>query len=229
MTIATAADLWARLRALGLGDPRPMLLYCADPMCSWCWGFSPVIAELAERYRERLAVTVLVGGLRAGNTVPTDARFREEILHHWRAVHAHSHQPFAFDGALPDGFVYDTEPPCRAVVTLHELAPAQGLRFLQRLQQAFYVEQQWITRSEVLAQLAASACPDPAAFTARWASDAMRVRTQAHFVLTRELGVRGFPTVWMMDAQRVQLLTHGYQPLEQLLPIVDGWVNGRSA
>jgi putative protein-disulfide isomerase len=198
-------------------------------MCSWCWGFSPVIAQLAARYPERLTVALLVGGLRAGNTAPTDARFREEILQHWRAVHARSHQPFAFDGALPDGFVYDTEPPCRAVVTVHDLAPDESLRFFHRLQQAFYVEQLPITRSDVLARLADVASVSPPTFSAHFASEAMRARTRQHFVLTRELGVRGFPTVWMVDAQRVQVLTRGYQSREQLMPVVESWVGGRSA
>jgi putative protein-disulfide isomerase len=224
MTIASVADLWGRLHAIGLGDPRPLLLYCADPMCSWCWGFSPVVTQLAARHRERLAVALLMGGLRTGSTVPTDARFREEILQHWRAVHTRSRQPFAFAGALPDGFVYDTEPACRAVVTVHDLAPDQGLAFFHRLQRAFYVEQQLVTRSDVLARLAGIASFSPRTFSAHFASEAMRARTRQHFILTRELGVGGFPTVWMMDAQRVQLLTRGYQPLEQLAPIVDGWL-----
>lgn len=226
MTITTAADLWERVRGLAFGAPRPLLVYCADPMCSWCWGFSPVLAQLAARYRERLTVVPLLGGLRAGNTVPTDAHLREEILQHWRAVRAVSGQPFAFDGALPDGFVYDTEPACRAVVTVHDLAPAESLRFFERLQQAFYVEQQPITHSEVLVQLAASAGLDPATFGAHFACEAMRRRTRGHFLLTRELGVRGFPTLWLVDAQRLHLLTHGYRPLEQLTPVVDAWLGG---
>jgi putative protein-disulfide isomerase len=226
MMITTAVDLWIRLGALAWGEPRPLLLYCADPMCSWCWGFAPVISELAERYRERLGIGLLMGGLRAGNTVPVDARLRPQVLEHWRAVHACSGQAFAFDGALPDGFVYDTEPPCRAVVTVHDLAPQEGLRFLHRLQQAFYVQQQPIPRSEVLAALAASAGLDPAVFGARFGCAAMRTRTRGHFVLTRELGVRGFPTVWLVDRQRMRLLAHGYRPLEQLLPVVDAWLEG---
>lgn len=222
--MTSVADLWERLRGLALGKPRPLLLYCADPMCSWCWGFSPVLAQLAARYREQLTVVPLMGGLRAGNTVPIDTRLREEILQHWRAVHASSRQPFAFDGALPDGFVYDTEPPCRALVTVQDLAPDESLRFLHRLQQAFYVEQQPISRSEVLARLAVGASVDRAMFGAHFRSEAMRMRTRGHFRLTRALGVRGFPTVWMVDAQRVQLLTRGYRPLEQLTPLVDAWL-----
>ena len=31
-------------------DDKPILWYFADPMCSWCWGFSPVISEIKKSY-----------------------------------------------------------------------------------------------------------------------------------------------------------------------------------
>ena len=48
--------------------PTPHLLYIADPMCSWCYGFAPVIEAIAAHFGERLPVRIMVGGLRAGNT-----------------------------------------------------------------------------------------------------------------------------------------------------------------
>jgi putative protein-disulfide isomerase len=48
----------------------PHLLYIADPLCSWCYGFAPVINELRERFEGRLPVRLLMGGLRAGNALP---------------------------------------------------------------------------------------------------------------------------------------------------------------
>ena len=37
------------------------LLYFADPMCSWCWGFSPVVEELGTRYQVRATLAVVMG------------------------------------------------------------------------------------------------------------------------------------------------------------------------
>jgi len=42
----------------------PILWYFADPMCSWCWGFSPVIETLRDEYRERMKTALVLGGLR---------------------------------------------------------------------------------------------------------------------------------------------------------------------
>ena len=85
-----------------------ILWYFADPMCSWCWGFSPVVEALREEYRPRLKIALVMGGLRPGTTEAISASSRDDILHHWRQVHERSGQPFHFEGAMPEGFVYDT-------------------------------------------------------------------------------------------------------------------------
>ena len=39
------------------------LVYIADPMCSWCWGFAPVIDELVREFAGQLSLRVVAGGL----------------------------------------------------------------------------------------------------------------------------------------------------------------------
>ena len=93
-----------------------ILWYFADPMCSWCWGFTPAIGAIKESYSDRLKIALMLGGLRPGTTEPVTPKFREETLHHWQDVHKMTGQPFTFEGAMPEGFVYDTEPASRAVI-----------------------------------------------------------------------------------------------------------------
>ena len=52
-----------------MSDTAPLprhLLYFADPMCSWCYGFAPVIHTLSEHFTDRLPLRLVMGGLRAG-------------------------------------------------------------------------------------------------------------------------------------------------------------------
>ena len=72
------------------------LLYFADPMCSWCWGFSPVIHQIARAWQDSAPVIIHVGGLRAGNTQPMSDQQRLYILNHWFNVNEASGQPFDF-------------------------------------------------------------------------------------------------------------------------------------
>src|SRR5262245_30506309 len=66
------------------------LLYFADPMCSWCYGFAPVITALAEHFAGRLPVKLVMGGLRAGNTRPMQPQDKDYIRNAWTRVHAAS-------------------------------------------------------------------------------------------------------------------------------------------
>jgi putative protein-disulfide isomerase len=194
--------------------------YFADPMCSWCWGFSPVLKALQEEFGDVCNFVLILGGLRPGTREPVTDSFRNEIFHHWAEVHRRSGQAFSFDGALPPGFVYDTEPPSRAVITMAQCEPGSTLAFFTRLQVAFYVEQQDITTPDTLKRLAGEWSVAPETFYSQFTSQAVREKTRAHFRVARELDVRGFPTLMLQHQERYHLLASGYQPYSQLKPEV---------
>ena len=191
-----------------------ILWYFADPMCSWCWGFSPVIETLREEFHERAKIALVLGGLRPGETAPLTAAGREDILHHWRQVHERTGQPFRFDNALPPGFVYDTEPASRAVVTIGGLEPTLIFSLFRAIQNAFYAEGRDVTQAGVLAELAAGLGVDAAAFLQAFDSDAARAKTQAHFRQARQAGVRGFPALILQQDSQLHAVSNGCQPLE---------------
>lgn len=199
----------------------PILWYFADPMCSWCWGFSPVITRARHEYGDRLRFSLNLGGLRPGTTEPMSDSMREEILHHWHEVHRLSGQPFRFDGALPAGFVYDTEPASRAVLAFGRSRAAGVLDFFSVVQAAFYQYGQDVTRADVLAKLATESGLDTEEFLALFDSDEMRKLTQQHFIRTRKAGVRGFPTVVWQQGEVVELVSNGYVPYATLAGEID--------
>lgn len=199
----------------------PILWYFADPMCSWCWGFSPVIEALRDEYRDRMKIALVLGGLRPGVTEPMTLTAREEILHHWHTVHDRTGQPFRFEGALPEGFVYDTEPASRAVVTIGGLEPALIFPLFKAIQSAFYAEGRDVTQAAVLAGLASGLRVDAAAFLSAFDSDAARAKTQAHFRQARQAGVRGFPTLIVQQGEQLQPISNGCLPLETVREAID--------
>ena len=190
------------------------LVYVADPMCSWCWGFSPVVAQIRETFD--VPIQLVMGGLRPGETRALDASTAAMIREHWEHVHTASGQPFDFDFFDREGFVYDTEPVSRAVVTVRHLEPALGLDFLARAQRAFYAEGRDTTDSEVLVALAGEAGVDAGAFQAWFDSAEAREETRRDFELASSLGVRGFPTLLTMTEGELGLVTVGYRPWDRV-------------
>ncbi len=202
----------------------PILWYFADPMCSWCWGFSPVIESVRDEYRERMKIALVLGGLRH-ETTPMTAAQRDDILHHWHQVHARTGQPFRFENALPDGFVYDTEPASRAVVAVGGLDPALIFPLFKAIQTAFYAEGRDVTQPGVLADLAAGLGADVAAFQSAFDSGAARARTQAHFRQVRQAGVRGFPALILQQDTQLHSVSNGCQSLDTVRAALDSWLN----
>ena len=204
------------------------LLYVMDPMCSWCWGFAPLVQALAAQAGAAgVPLQLVLGGLRRERAA-LDPAMRVRILSHWQAVNASTGQLFNFNDALPEGFVYDTEPACRALVTARGLDEQSVWPLLELIQEAFYAEGRDVTRAQVLVELAERAGIPRIEFAAAFDSVEAAEATAADFTWVQDLGISGFPTLLAERDGRLALLTNGYQPLEALAPLLGRWLEQRA-
>ncbi len=201
------------------------LLYVMDPMCSWCWGFAPVAEALVKQAQAAgVELHLVMGGLRTGSGAALEPTTRRYILEHWQAVTETTGQAFRLEGALPDGFVYDTEPACRAVVTARSLAPDCAWTLVGLIQRAFYVEGRDVTQASVLVELAEKAGLPRIEFAGAFDTAEQHVATAADFTWVQDLGIAGFPTLLAERKGQLALLTNGYQPLSELSPLLGRWL-----
>jgi putative protein-disulfide isomerase len=200
------------------------LVYVADPMCSWCYGFSPVIAAIAERFEKRMPLKLVMGGLRAGNTMAMRPEDKDYIKGAWTRVNAASGQPFDFHFFDREGFVYDTEPACRAVVTARRLLPRMALPLKARVSRAFYAENRDMTSADEIAAVAEEAGFEREPFGEAFLAPDTRNDTFHDFLTAQQLGIHGFPTLIAgSDEEGYALITNGYQPAESLLEPLERW------
>jgi putative protein-disulfide isomerase len=214
---------------LGLGPvPRPDLgfVYVGDPMCSWCWGFAPVLQQLERRYG--LPLEVVMGGLRTGPQAEVmHADARAQLATYWQGVADRTGQPFTAAALERDGWRYDTEPSCRAVVALRELTPRDTLRWVARLHRAFYVDGVDITDPSAFPALLDGFDVDPERFAALLADEVTVGRTREDFGEAQRYGAAGFPTLLFRDGEELGIVTRGYVPWEQLEPALTRWLEDR--
>ena len=201
------------------------LVYFADPMCSWCYGFSPVISALADQFERRLPIHVIMGGLRAGNTEPMRPKDRDYIRETWTQVGSTTGQPFDMSFLDRESFTYDTEPACRAVVTARRTLPRMALPFLARVQHAFYAENRDMTSTAEIVEVAEEAGFHRAEFSASFSAPETQNETFRDFLIAQELGIRGFPTLIAGSEDKgYALVTNGYRPLEDLAQPLERWL-----
>jgi len=199
-------------------------IYVGDPMCSWCWGFAPVLERMEEIYE--IPIRVVVGGLRPGpEAQELDDRVAMTLAHHWEQVEHASGQPFDH-GFLErrDGWVYDTETPAIAVAAMRELNPDETLRFHSRLQRAFYAEGIDITDRSRYPELLDGFDVDRDKFLEMLGSDEMRKAAWRDFSEARALGANGFPTLLVRDGEEYGIVTRGYLSADRLLPSLSDWL-----
>src|SRR5690606_32487568 len=127
-------------------------------------------------------------------------------------------------------FVYDSEPPCRAVVTMRAMDPTRELAFMSRVQSAFYAQNRDITSGEVLADMAAEEGQDRAAFEDLFQSTDIRNATFRDFLTAQEMGIRGFPAL-IVGSKRAgyALVTNGFRPLDGLPEAIETWLGQHQA
>ena len=198
------------------------LVYVADPMCSWCWGFAPVIEKVEESFD--FGFRVIVGGLRPGDKAEPIDRIRDYLAHHWTQVASVSGQPFDHAGLQRENWMYDTLVPDTAVVTMRQVAPGDTRRFLDTVQRAFYADGLDVTDPQVYGDLVEGFPVDPDEFVAQITSAEMRAATEQDFLEAQWLGVTGFPTLLLRDGASSMPISYGYAPFETVATRINGLI-----
>ncbi len=194
-----------------------VFVYVADPMCSWCWGFSRSFRAVRERWADARFQLVL-GGLRPGAAAkPLDDGLRDYLRGAWTRVQELTGQPFDWTVLTWEGFVYDTDPASRAVVAVRRIAPGVTLDYYAHMQAGFYRDGLDITRRDVQLALAAQLGVDTGRLGDHLEDPALQEETAADYDFARSLGVTGFPTLLASVDGRFRLLSAGYRPAEEVL------------
>jgi putative protein-disulfide isomerase len=209
------------------------LVYVADPMCSWCYGFGVPLHKLLEQL-PGVPLAVVLGGLRAYNQEVMPDTLKSTLHHHWEEVAKRSGKTFGTGQFDRDGYIYDTEPACRAVVTIRTQAAAHTLAMYHAVQHAFYALGRDITQTAVLAdiwqevrQALMLTLADSKtignldfsreAFVAAFESDSIKTQTRNDFAMVQQWGIRGFPALIAVVNGEAQLVANGYMEADEML------------
>jgi putative protein-disulfide isomerase len=201
------------------------LVYVADPMCSWCYGFGVPLHQMLEQL-PGVPLAIVLGGLRAYNKEVMPDALKSTLHHHWEEVTKRSGKPFGKGQFDREGYIYDTEPACRSVVTIRAHAAEHTLAMYHAIQHAFYAEGRDITQTSVLADVWQELIDSKAsgkidfsrdAFTAAFESDAIKTQTRNDFAMVQQWGIRGFPALIAVVNGEAQLVANGYMEADEML------------
>jgi putative protein-disulfide isomerase len=199
----------------------PELLYIHDPLCGWCYGMSPVINRVQQEFAGRLDVSVLCGGMAVGERATPINEAWGYIKNALSDVEKATGVAFgmAFKALAEEGtYVYDSEPPCRAIVTFRQITqdPARTVGFAHAVQAALFRDGQDLNDPSTYNGLLAPFDVDVVEFQRRFAAPETARATQQEFAAVARIGVQGFPTSVVRIGEQGYVLARGYQPYEQV-------------
>lgn len=192
--------------------PVATLIYVHDPMCSWCWGFSPTWHEIREtlqhRYpSDRLVFRYVAGGLAPDSTVPMSSEVVENISGTWKTIEQKLGTRFNHDFWKLNTPRRSSYPACRAVITARERGgAAKESAMIGAIQQAYYLKAQNPSNLATLVDCASRIGLDKHRFERMVQSPECDALLQYEIGFSRQLfseaGGRGFPSLFLeVDGQ----------------------------
>lgn len=196
-------------------DKPVKIVYFTDPICSACWGIEPQLRRMKMEYGNYIEVEYRMGGLLpswegfngGGITKPAD------VYQHWEEASHHFGMPMIGEVWLKDP-LSSSYPPSIAFKAAQMQDQQKAILFLRRLREMVFIEAKNITRSEVIAEAASWAELDIKQLESDSKGKAIELFEQ-DLLMARQMGVRGFPTVFFNDLNGNRLTVYGFRGYEE--------------
>ncbi|MBS4191973.1 DsbA family protein [Bacillus sp. FJAT-49705] len=193
------------------------LYYVTDPICSHCWALEPVLRRFEEQYGHYFSVHTVMGGLLASwdgfADVSNGIRSPADVAGHWREVGEHSRMPI--DGSLwLDNPIQSSYPPSRVFKIIQQKDEKLAKVFLRRAREAVFAFNQNIGDDKVLTNIVNQIGLDGEIIVKEAGLASGQQLLEQDFALARSLGVRGFPTIIIVNEEKKGVKIVGAKPLE---------------
>lgn len=196
---------------------KPILIYCYDAYCGWCYGFSPIMKKIAADFKDNLDIEVLSGGMMVGEQAMPIEKIGPYIQEEYKRVEELAGVKYGEDYLWhinnPDksDWVMNSEKPSIALCIFKEIYPERQLEFAADLQHALNYEGRDLDDNEAYRHLLDKYGLDQEMFYSRLGSEAYKEQAYYEFSLCRQLQVTGFPTVFVQTGElKFVMVARGY-------------------
>lgn len=202
---------------------QPLLIYCYDAYCGWCYGFSSVITKIADTFSDRLSTDVLSGGMVLPEKPTHIKATAGYILNAYKTVEETTGVTFGTDylwhinNQEESDWYPHSEKPAIAMCIFKEFYPDRAIEFSADLQYALHFEGRDLTDDEAYRHLLEKYSIQPELFYTNLKSEAYKEMAHYEFSLMKQLQVTGYPTVFIQTgALKFNMVARGYTDYENL-------------
>lgn len=182
------------------------LYYVHDPMCSWCWGFRPVWAEVQEKLQDKVRIQYVLGGLAPDTDQPMSENMRISIHDNWQRIQREIPGiEFNYDFWTLCQPRRSTYPSCRAVIACKMQQPLLEKDMILAIQQAYYLDARNPSDEKILLQLALEVGLNAKKFIRDLRSEKCQAALENELRLTRNLYVSSFPALVLSQGTAIHI------------------------
>lgn len=196
---------------------RPVLIYCFDAYCCWCYGFSPIIQKLTKDYASIFDFEVLTGGMiLPAKPVPIAvmAQHFEETYQQVETITGiRFGRDFLWHVENPDDSDWfpNSEKPAIALNIIKEEYPHLMIAFTASLQHALFYEGRDLCDDEAYRSMLLDLSINPDDFYAKLHSTKYQTRAYEDFESCHKLDITGFPSLFLQTGEKkMYALSYGY-------------------
>lgn len=197
------------------------IYYCYDAYCGWCYGFSPVIKKLKEKYGDKFFFEVLSGGMIPKENLKPISAIAGYISNAYKTVEESTGVTFGedflwhiFNPDLSDWFPC-SEKPAIALCIFKEIYPDKQVEFASDLQYALNYEGRDLCDNEAYRHLLEKYEIDATDFYEKLDNPVYLESAKYEFELCKQLQVTGYPQVLLqVEDTKFYLVSKGYSNFE---------------
>ena len=165
-------------------------------MCSWCWGFKPVLEQLEKELPSEIKVEYLLGGLAVDTNEPMPEHMRSQIISTWQRIQETiPGTQFNYDfweKCTPKRSTYLS---CRAVLAAAKQNYKKSFEMITAIQNAYYLEALNPSDTSILQDLAKNIGLNIQVFNDDVNSEETNLKLTKEIELTRKMGIDSFPSL----------------------------------
>ena len=187
-------------------------------MCSWCWGFQPVLEQVKQSLPGSIEIRYVLGGLAADTDLPMPQKMQNTIRETWKRIqHEIPGTEFNYDFWKRCHPRRSTYPACRAIIACRMQQPDLEAEMLLLIQQAYYLQAKNPSDLDVLLSLAEQLGLNTQQFTDDIESEVCQNALLKEIEFCRDINISSFPSLVLKQGKSYTSLDIDYNNSKKIL------------
>lgn len=202
------------------GQEKPTLIYVFDPLCGWCYGFSPVMQRVYDTYKDKANFEVVTGGMITGDEVGPIGKISPFLKKATAQVTQHTGAEFSslfLDTIITEGTqILTSMEPSIAIQICKSEKPDSIFSFISALHKDIYINGLKTAIPKDYGRLAEIMGFNPKIFINNVQNKTYIDKAKKDFEYAGSLGVDSYPALLIRSKQGIKVITKGFLHWNQL-------------